>query len=270
MVATFEYRGEALHPRGTSPTLAAASAALPAGAYTSLRAYGGRRVLRLAQHVRRLEESLTLQGSPSSLSPSTVRAAVTAALKATGHAESRLRLTCAPPRLFVSVEPFAPLPEAFYRDGVSCVIVGLHRDNPRAKDTRFIGTAEEAYRALPSGVHEGLMRGEGGTILEGLSSNFFAITRGELRTEQERVLPGVTRALVLEVARPVLPVILLPVRVDQLPEVDECFITSVSREILPVVSIDGQPIGEGRPGTVTRDLMGRWATLVQREAEELF
>jgi branched-chain amino acid aminotransferase len=268
VVATFEYRGDVLHPHGASPTLAAASAALPAGAYTSLRTYGGRRVLRLAQHVRRLEESLDLPGG--SLSEPTVRAAVTAALKATGHAESRLRLTYAPPRFFVSVEPFAPLPEAFYRDGVSCLNVGLHRDNPRAKDTRFIATADLAYRALPPGVQEGLMLGEGGTILEGLSSNFFAVTRGELRTEEERVLHGVTRALVLEVARAVLPVVLLPVRVDQLAEVDECFITSVSREVLPVVSIDAEPIGGGRPGTVTRDLMGRWATLVRSEAEALF
>jgi branched-subunit amino acid aminotransferase/4-amino-4-deoxychorismate lyase len=268
VVATFEYRGDVLDPHGASPTLAAASADLPAGAYTSLRTYGGRRVLRLGQHVRRLEESLGLPGG--SLSESTVRAAVTAALKATGHAESRLRLTYAPPRFFVSVEPFAPLPEASYRDGVSCVTVGLHRDNPRAKDTRFIATADLAYRALPPGVHEGLMRGEGGAILEGLSSNFFAVTRGELRTEGERVLHGVTRALVLEVARAVLPVVLLPVRVDQLAEVDECFITSVSREILPVVTIDGEPIGGGRPGTVTRDLMARWARLVRSEAEALF
>jgi branched-subunit amino acid aminotransferase/4-amino-4-deoxychorismate lyase len=270
VVRTFEYRGDVLHLLDPSPTLAGASAALPAGAYTSLRTYGGRRVLRLAQHVRRLEESLSLPGHSSSLSESAVRAAVTAALKATGHAESRLRLTYAPPRFFVSVEPFEPLPEASYRDGVSCRIVGLHRDNPRAKDTRFIATADLAYRALPPGVQEGLMLGEGGTILEGLSSNFFAITRGELRTEEERVLHGVTRALVLEIARPVLPIVLIPVRIDQLAEVDECFITSVSREILPVVTIDAQPIGGGRPGTLTRDLMGRWATLVQSEAEALF
>jgi branched-chain amino acid aminotransferase len=267
VVATFEYRGDALHPQGTSPTLAAASAGLPAGAYTSLRTYGGRRVLRLGQHVRRLEESLP--GPPASLAESTVRAAVTAALKATGHPESRLRLTYAPPRLFVSVEPFSPLPEAFYRDGVSCVTLGLRRQNPRAKDTRFISTADEAYRALPPGVHEGLMLGEEGAILEGLSSNFFAITRGELRTEEERVLHGVTRSLALEVARKVLPVILRPVRVDPLAEVDECFITSVSREILPVVTIDRHPLGGGRPGAVTRDLMRRWAALVQQEAEEL-
>jgi branched-chain amino acid aminotransferase len=267
VVTTFEYLGEALNPCGTSPSLAAASAALPAGAYTSLRTYGGRRVLRLAQHVRRLGESLP--GHPPSLPESTVRAAVTAALKATGHPESRLRLTYAPPRLFISVEPFTPLAEALYRDGVSCATLGLHRQNPRAKDTRFIATAEQAYRALPPGVQEGLMLGEAGAILEGLSSNFFAITRGELRTEEERVLQGVTRALVLEVARKVLPVILRPVRLDQLAELDECFITSVSREILPVVTIDGHSIGGGRPGAVTRDLRGRWAGLVQQEAEEL-
>jgi len=270
VVSTFEYEAGFLCPRGTAESLAAASAALPAGAYTTLRAYGGRRVLRLSQHVQRLEESLVLEGTPSSLPESTVRAALAAALKAAGAGESRLRVTIAPPRLFVSVEPFAPLPEAFYRDGVSCGIVAVHRTNPRAKDTRFIPTAQEAYRALPPGVHEGLLLGEGGVILEGLTSNFFAVLRGELRTEPERALPGVTRALVLEIARSVLPAVLLAVRIEELPELDECFLTSVSREILPVVRIEGRTIAAGQPGQRTRDLMGRWAALLEREAEDLF
>jgi branched-subunit amino acid aminotransferase/4-amino-4-deoxychorismate lyase len=244
--------------------------ALPQGAYTTLRAYGGRRVLRLDQHIERLRESVRLQGTPAALERSTVHAALAAALQATGLPESRLRLTFAPPRLFVSVEPFAPLGEALYRDGVACVLVPVRRTNPRAKDTGFIPTADEAYRALPPGAHEGLMRGEDGAILEGLSSNFFAVLKAELRTEGERALPGVTRALVLEVAQGVLPVTLLPVSVDQLHEVEECFITSVSREILPVVRIEGRPIAGGRPGQVTRGLRARWATLVEREAEALF
>jgi branched-subunit amino acid aminotransferase/4-amino-4-deoxychorismate lyase len=243
--------------------------ALPHGAYTTLRAYGGRRVLRLNEHVARLRETVSLQGTPAPLERSTVEGALAAALKATGLQESRLRLTFAPPRLFVSVEPFVPLGEALYRDGVACVLVSVHRTNPRAKDTSFIPTADEAYRVLPPGVHEGLMQGEDGAILEGLSSNFFAVLRAELHTEGERVLPGVTRALVLEVAQGVLPVTFLPVGTDQLHEVEECFITSVSREILPVVRIEGRPIAGGRPGRVTRELRARWATLVEREAEVL-
>jgi branched-subunit amino acid aminotransferase/4-amino-4-deoxychorismate lyase len=58
------------------------------------------------------------------------------------------------------------------------------------------------------------------------------------------VLPGVTRSLLLE---------LEPARegafaIDALREADEAFTTSSIREVMPVVSLDGKPIGSGRPG----------------------
>ena len=51
----------------------------------------------------------------------------------------------------------------------------MRRDNPHAKDTRFIATAQHAYGRLPAGVEEGLIVAADGAILEGLSSNFFAV-----------------------------------------------------------------------------------------------
>ena len=54
-----------------------------------------------------------------------------------------------------------------------------------------------------------------------------------LRTEEARVLLGVTRALVLEVARGHLPMHTTAIRQEELPAVSEAFVTSVSREILP-------------------------------------
>jgi branched-chain amino acid aminotransferase len=175
-------------------------------------------------------------------------------------------LTFAPPRLFVTVEAFTPLDEALYRDGVRCVTVPLRRLNPHAKDTRFAAQAAEAYATLPAGVHEGLMVAEDGAILEGLSSNVFAVVGGVLRTEEERVLRGVTRSLVLEVARAAVSVVPAAVTLAELPTVTEAFLTSVSRGILPVVRIDATPLGSGRPGPVTRDLMARFQALVDHEA----
>jgi branched-subunit amino acid aminotransferase/4-amino-4-deoxychorismate lyase len=249
--------------------MAEASEGLPEGAYTSLRTYRRSRVVRLDLHVRRLQESAALQGRPYALEEERVRAAVAAALRATGHPESRLRLTFAPPRLFVSVEPFEPLPASLYREGTWCVTVPVHRESPHAKDTRFIPAAAKAYRALPPGAHEGLMVGEDGAILEGLSSNFFAVVAGALHTEDERALAGVTRTVVLEVAREVLPVSTTPVRLDGLGALSECFLTSVSRGVLGVVRIDEQEIGDGRPGPITLELTRRLAELVEREAESL-
>ncbi len=161
------------------------------------------------------------------------------------------------------------LVKSLYREGAWCITLPGHRDRPRAKHTGFIATAAGAYDRLPPGVNEGLLVDDDGAILEGLSSNFFAVVEGELRTEDARALPGVTRSLVLEVARESLPVRLVGVRRDALPRVAEAFITSVSRGVLPVVRVDGQPIGEGHPGPWTRAIMDEFAALVEREAEPI-
>jgi branched-chain amino acid aminotransferase len=266
-VITFEAVAGGPAPFGTHASLAAASAALPSGAYTTLRTYGGRRLLRLESHFRRLEQSVALQGNPAALDRSSARAAIRAALDSSGHPESRLRLTFAPPRLFVSVEAFRPLPAELYERGVACVTVSLQRANPHAKETRFIAAAQGVYRTLPEGVEEGLIVADDGSLLEGLSSNFFALVDGTLRTEEERALPGVTRSLVLEVAAAVAPVEPRAVRRDELPRFEEAFITSVSREVLPVVRIDEAPVGGGLVGARTRAIVDGFAALVAREAE---
>ena len=266
MVHVFEVDEGRLTPLPQAPTLAAASERLPQGSYTTLRTYGGTGVVRLPQHVRRLRESLP---TPADLPESAVRWAIAEALRATGHPESRVRLTFAPPRLFVAVEAFTPADAAVARTGVACMTIRARRDRPQAKDTRFLDTAQMAYAAMPAMIHEGLMVGDDGAILEGLSSNFFAIKGGTLHTEEARALAGVTRSMVLDLAADVVPRGEGPVHVGDMPAIEEAFITSVSREVLPVVRIDGTTIGDGKPGPRTRELMRRFAEAVARETERL-
>jgi branched-chain amino acid aminotransferase len=269
MVTTLIFERGTHRLKSTHASFAEASKALPEGAYTTLRTYAGRRVLRLARHVERLNESLRLTGRAGNLSVGDARAAIAAALAETRYSDSRLRLTYVPPRLFVSVEAFEPTPSVLYERGVACVTLEVHRETPHAKDTRFIATAASAYARLPAGVHEGLLVSAAGEILEGLSSNFFAIVDGTLRTERERALLGVTRSLVLEVARGLLPIAERAATRDELPRISEAFITSVSRGILPVVAIDGVSLGSGAPGDATRELMRRLAALEAGESESL-
>ena len=268
-IPTYEAEPAGLRLVGRHASLAASSADLPPGAYTTLRTYGGRGLVRLDQHLRRLEESAALQGQAGAIDPSAARRAVTLALDATANPESRLRLTFAPPRLFVAVEPFTPLPRRLYEQGVACVTLDVRRQNPHSKDTRFIAAAQAAYAPLPAGVEEGLLVGEDGALLEGLSSNFFAVVGGVLRTEEERALIGVTRSLVLEVAEGLCRWSRRAVRRDELPRVAEAFVTSVSREVLPVVRIDGRPVGDGGVGPRTRAIMDGLAALVSRETTAL-
>jgi branched-chain amino acid aminotransferase len=268
-VATFATGPAGPSLLGRHDSLAASSATLPEGAYTTLRTYGGNGVVRLDQHLGRLVESMALKGTPGRLDAAAVRELVAQALAACPHPESRVRLTFAPPRLFIAVEAFSPLPARLYEAGVACVSLDLHRNNPHAKDTRFIAAAQDAYARLPEGVEEGLLVAGDGAVLEGLSSNFFAIREGVLRTEEDRALAGVTRSLAIEVARPLLPLERVAVQRDELPLLNEAFITSVSREVLPVVRIDGRPVGDGRVGPRTRAIMQAFAALVARERESL-
>jgi branched-subunit amino acid aminotransferase/4-amino-4-deoxychorismate lyase len=268
-VATYEATREGLRLLARHPSLSASSAELPPGAYTTVRTYGGRGVVRLEQHRRRLEDSVARQGWPAALEPAEVRRAVRSALDAGGHPESRIRLTFSPPRLFVAIEPFQPLPERVYEEGVACTTLALHRNDPRAKDTRFIATAQDAYERLPAGVEEGLILGEDGAILEGLSSNFFGVVDGVLRTEEDRALGGVTRSLVLEVAQGLLPIERRAVSRAEGPRLAEAFLTSVSREALPIARIDDRPVGDGHVGEETRAIMRGFADLVGREVETL-
>jgi branched-chain amino acid aminotransferase len=77
------------------------------------------------------------------------------------------------------------------------------------------------------------------------------------------ILEGVTRAKVLELARqegiPCREVDFLAP--DELRGAEEAFLTSAGRGILPVTTIDGQPVGGGVPGPITRRLMGAYRRL---------
>ena len=160
-------------------------------------------------------------------------AALAAVLRATRHPESRIRVTFAPPELFASIEPFEPLPEDLYKDGAWCVTVPLHREQPQSKDTRFLSSAQGAYRELPAGVHEGLLLGTDGALLEGLSSNVFAVVDGVLRTEKTRGPCMARRARSCSTSRAGWsPSPSRPSDRRTLSRAAEMFLTSVSREVL--------------------------------------
>lgn len=114
------------------------------------------------------------------------------------------------------------------------------------------------------------MVGAQGQLLEGLSSNFFAILGGMVWTAEQGVLPGITRAIVIECIRHLRVSLRLdPPRMEDLPRFDEAFITSSSRGVLPVRQIDQSTIGSACPGPVTRLLMQAFATFLEDHTEPI-
>jgi branched-chain amino acid aminotransferase len=245
---------------------------LPQGVYTTFRTYAGQRVLRLSDHLARLRESALLEGHPVQFDDLHLRVAIARAVAASGFALARVRVTIGlePVQIYVSLSELQEPPSSAYETGIACGVAAatLRREQPRAKSTRFIGPAAAA-RAQTSEAEEVLLVDDEGALLEGSSSNFFAVLDGALHTAGQGVLAGVTRGLVLSLAEGLAPLELAPVYVKDIPRLAEAFITSVSRAVLPVVAIDGQTIAGGRPGPVTRALIERFEAAIDRDLEPI-
>jgi branched-chain amino acid aminotransferase len=251
-----------------------ATRALPQGGYTTFRTFGKTGVLRLEDHFERMEETAALAGSPLSLNRARIREALRMVLSSAKTDEARVRiildLTSAPGTLYILLAPLRTPPEQAYRLGVRAITRKMQRENPRAKVTEFITATSQMRRSMPEGINEVIMIGEDGRMLEGLSSNFFAVVAGELWTAEEGVLAGITRSAVLESTA----ALGIPIRPEGLPhtrlgEASEAFITSASRAVLPITQIDGAPVGNAAPGPLTLRLLGAYRERLVAEVEAI-
>ena len=244
----------------TGPTLDAVSLQLPDGIYTGLRTYDRNRISGLSAHLQRLVDSHALIGRPLRLDPSLLRSALRQVISRENLAVARLRITLPFDRAeaYISIEPFQLHPEEFYRCGVRCATTHLRREIPGAKRTNFIAPSRALKAETDPGIHEMLLVDDRGRILEGLTSNFFAVLAGQLYAADDDVLQGVTRGAVLADAADLGEVVYDSITLDDLPQVTEAFITSSGREVMPVIQIDQHRIGTGQPGEVTKELMARY------------
>jgi branched-chain amino acid aminotransferase len=253
----------------TGPTLDAVSLRLPNGAYTTLRTYDTDRIIGLSAHLQRLIESSQLLQRPYPIDPAAIRSALRGVIARERQPALRVRLTVPldVDQIFISVEPFEVYPPEFYQQGVRCATTHLSRHMPRAKTTDFIAPSRESKAALDPDIHELLIVNRAGEILEGISSNFYAVLDGVLRTAGQDVLEGITRFIVLHEAAAVIPIDYRPVKVSEIDRVSEAFITSSSREVMPVIQIDDQIIGTGQPGPLAQKVLARYRAYLLRNAE---
>ena len=119
--------------------------------------------------------------------------------------------------------------------------------------------------ALRVGADEALMRNHDGFVVECSQCNFFIVKNGALKTPPlgDGLLPGITREFVIGIAKElgvaVEETAILPVEAQT---ADEAFVTGTTREITPVTKIDETAVGNGQPGTITRQLMAAFKARV--------
>lgn len=255
-----------------APSLAAAVSLEPDGVYTVARTFHGDRALLFDAHLDRLEQSARLSGIALELDREQLRAALRGALHEAGYADAKFRITVPrenPAHLYLALEPYQPVPEAVQRDGAHVMTLPLVRANPVAKTTAWMTARKPSQEALPSDVYEGILRDVDGRLLEGMSSNFYAVVAGVLYTAGEGVLAGITRKAVLDLVRDLLPVRMDAPNQRDIPRFEEALLTSSGRGVVPITYIDDQPIAGGAVGPLTRALRERYNRWTEIHSEPI-
>ncbi len=131
--------------------------------------------------------------------------------------------------------------------------------DPRVKNFHWGDLVRGLFEAYDRDAWLPILTDGQGHVMEGPGFNVFALVDGRLLTPAAGVLEGITRRTVIELAEEAgLETVVSEVGVDALYQANELFFTSTAGGVMPVTTLDGQPVGDGRPGPVTMDLRRRY------------
>jgi branched-chain amino acid aminotransferase len=241
---------------------------LPQGFYTTFSTLlRGTKVMGLHKHLQRLFVPAMEQSITPSVSEQVLRSRVADLAKLNLPKESRIRLilTKNDGMIYVAIQLFEPLSKQVYENGVKVITAEMARHNPRVKDTGFISSSVEQRKQVGREVFEILLV-KRGKILEGMTSNFYAVTGKTLITAQRGILLGVTRRAILRLARGQgMSIEYSAPFVNE--KIREAFLTSSSRGVVPIVSIDNKLVGQGSVGSWTTKLSQAYQIYVEERSE---
>jgi len=259
------------------------------GVFTTMRASNGA-VQRIGEHLRRLRDSCEALFIPLLPKDSAIEAAATELLQRNNCPDARLRLTVTrgttqndpvhglrvEPTTLLTAGALEPYPQELYEKGMTVVALDEQKLNPYDiqaghKTLDYFSRLTALREANRRGANEALWFNVHNYLQSGSISNVFLVKNGELHTPptavelrdkevaaatpypKSNVLPGITRAVVLEAAEAKnVAVRLRGLSINDLLDADEVFLTNSVMGVMPVCRIERRVIGNEKPGRLTR------------------
>ena len=242
------------------------------GVYEVVRTYEGA-PFRLWEHLQRLQRSVHALALPMPFTLDEWSDVDLEGVKRAGYPEHKIYIQITrgvSPRdhafpghrdatCVMTVRELHDLDPALRRSGVSAMTTpDLRWGRCDIKSLNLLPNVLARQQAKEAGVFEAVFVRDN-IVTEGSVSNVMMVSNGRLCTapEDARILSGVTRNLVLDLARKAgIGVQERDILLDELRHADEALLTGTTVEVLPLVRLDGHPIGAGTPGPLTARLAG--------------
>jgi D-alanine transaminase len=245
------------------------------GVYELIRTYNGK-VFHLQEHLKRLYQSLSHVEISFQKSLDQLAKIVQSGVQRSGYREVKIyiqvtrgaapRLHSFPkgarPTVVMTFRKLDPVPKKLIENGVSVISVDdIRWDRCHVKSLNLLPNVLAREQALRAGAYEAVFVRDR-FVWEGAGSNIFAVVGKKVMTPptSPRLLSGITREIVLELGKKLgLKMVEEKISMSVLKRADELFLTGTTVEVLPIVQLDGQRVGNGKPGTITTLLQKAFA-----------
>jgi branched-chain amino acid aminotransferase len=165
------------------------------------------------------------------------------------------------PNFLIRTEPLPQDNPAGRLKGIKVLPYEYVRDLPEVKTTNYVHMvlmADELKRQQAAD----LLFHKDGEVSELTRSNVFIFSGDKLITSDRNILNGITRRVVMELAKPHFDIEVRPVSYKEVITADEAFTTSTTKWVMPVVQIGDVPVGNGLAGKRTLFLQELFEKLV--------
>lgn len=246
-------------------------------------------IFRLKEHMERLSKSANVYSFTTKFSAEELCKATVELIRKNGIREScyirpltfvglhgiDLNVTKnSPTHTTIIIFPFA---KYFKGDGISACISSWRRIDdesipPMAKASgNYLNSVLATQECRRNGYDESILLDRNGCVSEAPGENIFVVRNGKLHTPQlsDSILEGITRNTAITIARELgYDVVERPISRTELYLADEIFLTGTAAEIIAITKIDGNIVGNGREGTMTRSIRENYERIVIGSSEK--
>lgn len=246
-------------------------------------------IFRLKEHMERLRKSANVYSFTTKFSADELCKAAVDLIRKNGIREScyirpltfvgmhgiDLNVTKnSPTHTTIIIFPFA---KYFKGDGISACISSWRRIDddsipPMAKASgNYLNSVLATQECRRNGYDESILLDRNGCVSEASGENIFVVRNGKLHTPQlsDSILEGITRNTAITIAGELgYDVVERPISRTELYLADEIFLTGTAAEIIAITKIDGNIIGNGREGTMTKSIRENYERIVIGKSEK--
>jgi D-alanine transaminase len=159
-----------------------------------------------------------------------------------------------PPTVFVLSNPLTTPPAELLQNGISCITVVDNRWlRCDIKSIALLPNVLLRQAAVEAGCAEAILIRDDAFLTEGAASNIFVVKNGTLLAppKDNLMLPGITYDVILELAAANgIPYEVRRITKAEVFGADELLLSSSTKEVLAITTLDGKPVGNGKPGAM--------------------